>query len=116
MTNKVELETIKQDLLKRKREIEQELQNLSNEKMVDGQSQDDGDQVVLLTMESLRQSLQDTEHQEYTNIVAALKAIEVGTYGICEECNERISENRLKYNPNARRCIVCQEKVEKPNI
>ncbi len=116
MTNKLELEKIKQDLLKRKQEIEQELQNLSNEKMVDGQSQDDGDQVVTLTMESLRQSLQDTEYNEYTNIVAALNSIDAGTYGVCEECHERISENRLKYNPNARRCLSCQEKSEKAHI
>lgn len=116
MMSKLEMEKIKQDLLRRKQEIEQELQNLSNEKMVDGQSQDDGDQVVLLTMESLRQSLQDTEYNEYTNIVAALNSIEAGTYGVCEECHERISENRLKYNPNARRCITCQEKAEKANF
>src|SRR5258708_14274488 len=113
MVNKLELEKIKQDLLKRKLEIEQELQNLSNEKMVDGLSQDDGDQVVTLTMESLRQSLQDTEYNEYTNIMSALAAIDLGTYGIFQECHERISENRLKYNPNARRCLNCQEKSEK---
>ena len=116
MVSKLELEKIKQDLLTRKLEIEQELQNLSNEKMVDGLSQDDGDQVVTLTMESLRQSLQDTEYNEYTNIIAALAAIDAGTYGICQECHERISENRLKYNPNARRCLNCQEKSEKGQI
>ncbi|MFA5998825.1 MAG: TraR/DksA C4-type zinc finger protein [Candidatus Babeliales bacterium] len=113
MVTKLELEKIKQDLVARKLEIEQELQNLSNEKMVDGLSQDDGDQVVTLTMESLRQSLQDTEYNEYTNIVAALASIDAGTYGTCQECHERISENRLKYNPNARRCLNCQEKSEK---
>jgi len=116
VASKLELEKVKQGLLSRKKELEQELQNLSNEKMVDGLSQDDGDQVVLLTMESLRQSLQDTEYNEYTNIVAALNSIEAGTYGMCEECHERISENRLKYNPNARRCISCQEKAEKANF
>ncbi len=80
--------------------------------MVDDQSQDDGDQVVSLTMETLRNSLQDTEYQEYSNITAALKAIEDGTYGICQECGQKISEARLKFNPNARRCLSCQQKVE----
>lgn len=115
MINKIELAKVKQDLLQRKLEIEQDLQNLSSEKIVDGQSQDDGDQVVTLTMESLRQSLQDTQYNEYNNILAALQSIEVGTYGICQECHEKISENRLKYNPNARRCLNCQEKAEKSN-
>jgi DnaK suppressor protein len=113
MMNKAELAKIKQDLLQRKLEIEQELQNLSNAKMVDGQSQDDGDQVVSITMESLRNSLQDTEYQEYSNILAALRSIDEGSYGICQECGQPISPTRLKYNPNARRCISCQEKAEK---
>jgi DnaK suppressor protein len=114
--NKEELAKVKEDLLQRKKEIEQELQRLSNEKMVDGQSQDDGDQVVSLTMETLRSSLQDAEYQEYRNIVAVLKAIDQGTYGICQECAQPISANRLKYNPNARRCISCQEKSEKNEL
>jgi RNA polymerase-binding transcription factor DksA len=116
MINKSELAKIKQDLLQRKKEIEQELQNLANEKMVDGQSQDDGDQVVSVTMESLRNSLQGAEYQEYNNIIAALRSIDDGSYGVCQECGLNISETRLKYNPNARRCIVCQEKSEKGGL
>lgn len=112
MVNKVDLVKIKQELLLRKSEIERELQRLSSEQMVDGQTQDDGDQVVSITMEALRNSLQDTEYQEYSNILAAIDSIDKGTYGICQECGQKISENRLKYNPNARRCITCQEKIE----
>jgi len=110
--NRTELEKIKHDLLARKKQLEQDLQDLSSQQMVDKSSQDDADQVVSNLMENLRNSLQDTEYQEYTNIVAALDAIEKGTYGICQECGQLISENRLKYNPNARRCLACQEKAE----
>ena len=113
MMNKNDLMKIKAELEQRKKEIELELQALANEKMVDGQSQDDGDQVVSLTMETLRNSLQGTENQERNNILAALKSIDDGTYGICQECGEQISLTRLKYNPNARRCIGCQERAEK---
>jgi len=112
MVNKVDLVKIKQELLQRKLEIEKELQSLSSEQMVDGQTQDDGDQVVSITMEALRNSLQDTEYQEYSNILSAIESIDKGTYGICQECGQKISENRLKYNPNARRCITCQERIE----
>lgn len=112
MFKKAELEKIKKDLLNRKQELEQELESLSSEKMSDTQSQDDGDQVVTITMESLRNSLQDTEYQEYNRIVAALKAIDNGTYGICQECSEHISSKRLKYYPNASRCLACQEQFE----
>lgn len=110
--NKTDLERIKQDLLIRKSELERELQSLSSEQMVDGESQDESDQVVSITMETLRNSLQDTEYQEYSNILSAIEAIDKGTYGICQECGQQISENRLKYNPNARRCLPCQEKAE----
>ena len=114
--SKADLDRIKKDLLLRKIKLEEELQSLSSEQMVDGQSKDDGDQVVSITMENLRNSLQDTEYKEYSNILAALQAIDKGTYGICQECGNSISENRLKYNPNARRCLPCQEKAEGKEI
>ena len=112
MFKKIELEKIKKELLVRKTQLEEELERLSSEKMSDTQSQDDGDQVVSITMESLRTALQDTEYQEYKMIVSALKAIDAGTYGVCQECGEEISQNRLKYNPNAQRCLPCQERLE----
>ena len=112
MIKNMDLEKIKKDLLIRKKELELELERLSSEKMSDTQSQDDGDQVVSVTMESLRNALQDTEYNEYRMIVAAVQSIESGTYGICQDCGEQISEKRLKHNPNSRRCLPCQEKLE----
>lgn len=116
MLKKSDLEQIKKELLARKMNLESELELLSNEKMSDTQSQDDGDQVFSVTMESLRNALQDTEYHEYKMIVAALQAIEAGTYGICQECKQPISENRLKHNPNARRCLACQERSEEQGL
>ena len=110
--SKADLERLKKDLLQRKSELEQELQSLSSEQMVDGESKDESDQVVSITMETLRNSLQDTEYQEYNNILSAIESIDKGTYGICQGCGQQISENRLKYNPNARRCLECQERAE----
>lgn len=112
MLKKAELEKIKKELLDRKKQLEHDLQDLASAKMSDTQSQDDGDQVVTVTMESLRNSLQDTEYQEYNRIIAALEALEAGTYGVCQECGENISTKRLKYYPNASRCIECQERFE----
>ncbi|MCM8771079.1 MAG: TraR/DksA family transcriptional regulator, partial [Candidatus Omnitrophica bacterium] len=43
----------------------------------------------------------------------ALKKIEEGTYGICEECKNLIAKARLKAIPYARLCLKCQEKKEK---
>jgi DnaK suppressor protein len=42
----------------------------------------------------------------------ALSKLEDGTFGICEECGEEISERRLQARPVARLCIRCKEKQE----
>jgi DnaK suppressor protein len=110
--SKSELETIKSELLSRKQELEEKLIELSRERVSDDQVQDPGDQALTSTMESLRTSLQSAETDEYQRIVRALEKIEAGTYGICIDCNEPISEKRLKSYPNAARCLACQELFE----
>lgn len=37
-------------------------------------------------------------------LTAALQRITDGTFGICEECGEKIDEERLEANPAARTC------------
>lgn len=106
------LEKIKETLLERKRELEEQLSNLSKEKMSDGQVQDVGDQALSSIMESLRSSLQNAEVEEYKRIIKAIEMIENGVYGVCEDCSKAISEKRLKLFPNAYRCLICQEAAE----
>jgi DnaK suppressor protein len=43
----------------------------------------------------------------------ALKKIEEGSFGICEQCKIIISKTRLRAIPQARFCVKCQEKKEK---
>jgi len=42
----------------------------------------------------------------------ALDKITIGDYGDCEECDGPIGLRRLKLNPTALRCVICQEKME----
>lgn len=42
----------------------------------------------------------------------ALKRIEEGTYGICEECGEKIPKQRLKALPFATLCVSCKSAKE----
>ena len=107
-----ELNQIKKDLLSRKIDLEQELIQSYNEKFSDDQVQDPGDQALSSTMESLRSSLQDTRIDEFNRIAKALMMIEEGTYGICVDCQQPISEKRLKLYPDATRCLSCQEAFE----
>jgi DnaK suppressor protein len=43
----------------------------------------------------------------------ALEKITDGSYGICEECGEKIGPGRIKVMPLARYCVSCQSKLEK---
>jgi DnaK suppressor protein len=45
-------------------------------------------------------------------ICQALRRIEKGCFGICEECAGRIGDQRLLANPTARLCIECQKMKE----
>lgn len=56
--------------------------------------------------------LVSNEQQVLYRIEEALKRIDEGTYGKCEECGERIKDSRLKALPFATMCIRCKEKEE----
>ena len=43
----------------------------------------------------------------------ALKKMDGGEYGLCEECDEQISLKRLQARPEAQLCIQCKEAQEK---
>ena len=108
ISNVQDLGKVKQELIERKRDLQEELMRLYKEKFAD-EVQDQGDQALTSTMELLSSSLQDSRVEEYNRIVRALDMIEDGTYGICVDCHEPIFEKRLKSYPNATRCILCQE-------
>ena len=49
-------------------------------------------------------------------IQKALEKLEAGTFGVCDDCGERISAKRLEARPETTLCIRCkedQERVEK---
>lgn len=56
--------------------------------------------------------LTSREKEKLSAINEALEKIEEGTYGICEECGEKIGLGRLKAMPLARLCVSCQSKFE----
>ncbi len=51
--------------------------------------------------------------QELRQIDAALKRIEEGSYGECQECGNDIAEGRLKANPAVTLCIKCAAAKER---
>jgi len=57
--------------------------------------------------------IRDRERKLITKIDKALERINIGTFGICEECGCDISEQRLKARPVTTLCIECKEEQEK---
>jgi len=53
------------------------------------------------------------DKEKLTAINEALEKIKEGTYGICEECGEKIGQSRLKVMPLAKLCVSCQSNLEK---
>lgn len=56
------------------------------------------------------------ELSELRAVDAALARIKAGTYGICIDCGDNISVERLDATPVAERCIDCQEHFEKMHV
>jgi DnaK suppressor protein len=110
--NKNNHEVMKEILIERKKILEEELKRLNSTKNSDPQGQDSADQASAAVVESLENSLQSTELQEYTMILKALEMIEKGTYGICIDCGLPIAEKRLRYYPHVTRRLLCQEAIE----
>ena len=52
------------------------------------------------------------ETDAVAEIDRALQRIEDGTYGVCEECGERIPQGRLKVLPSAALCVACKRRTE----
>jgi len=52
--------------------------------------------------------LADNEDQ----INRAMARLRAGCYGVCEDCGERIPDERLRFRPEATRCVGCQARHE----
>ena len=57
-------------------------------------------------------SLSDLERRQLLLVEGALRRIQGGSFGLCDECGERIGEKRLVAVPWARHCIRCQNLEE----
>ena len=56
--------------------------------------------------------IRDRERRLIVKIKNALDRLDNGTFGICEECGEDISDKRLKARPVTTLCINCKKKQE----
>ena len=121
--NKKELQEFKKIILKKKEELLEEIQHLSQDTLKKSQKDASGD--ISGYTYHIADVATDNYDREFSlglasndsdllyELEEALKRIEEGKYGVCQECGETISKARLKAVPHACLCIKCQQKKEK---
>lgn len=121
--NKKELRYFKKLILKRKEEILENIKRISEDTLKKSQKDASGD--ISGYTYHMADVATDTYDREFSLGLAsnernllyelddALKKIDEGTFGICEECKSLITKARLKALPYARFCVKCQQKKEK---
>ena len=58
-------------------------------------------------------ALVQTLEGKLQSIDRALRALQLGVYGVCERCHQRIDRARLEARPDATLCLECQREVER---
>ena len=121
--NRKELEYFKKLILKIKEKILDEIKHISEDTLKKSQKDAAGDisgytyhmaDVASDTYDrEFSLGLASNERQSLYELDDALKKMEEGTFGICEECKSLITKIRLKVVPFTRLCVKCQEKKEK---
>jgi DnaK suppressor protein len=108
-----------QALRERLLQQKQEILNMYKQDLRAGQeSADDGtddivDRANNAYNRELMFSLSDSERQLLLQVEDALRRIDDGAYGRCNNCGQAIAAQRLQAVPWARFCIDCQELAEK---
>lgn len=121
--SKKELEYFRQLILKIKDKILEEIKHISEDTLKKSQKDAAGDisgytyhmaDVASDTYDrEFSLGLASNEREALYELDDAIKKIDEGTFGICEECKSLITKTRLKAVPYARLCLKCQEKKEK---
>lgn len=120
---KSDLKDFKKIVLKKKEEIFADLKHISDDTLRKSQKEASGDisgytyhMADVATDNYDREfslGLASGERKLLYELDDALKRIEEGTFGICDDCKSSIAKIRLKAVPSASLCIKCQQKREK---
>lgn len=102
-----QIEKQRQLLLKEKMRIQEEIKIL---KVRPDYGFDEEDNIRELTDYENNMPIKDQFEIILKKVDKALKAIETGTYGQCEQCQKAIEEDRLTAVPYADICTSCQQK------
>lgn len=106
--NKTFLKKMKALLLEQKEEV---VKAAAQDLVVDTDG-DETDEIQANQLIELNHQLIARSTTKMAQIDSALKRIEDGTYGLCQDCEEPIAEKRLLMNPYFQTCVSCAEERE----
>jgi DnaK suppressor protein len=121
--NKKDMAEYKKLITKRKHEILDAIDHISEDTLKKSQKDASGDisgytfhMADVATDNYDREfslGLASNDRQMLYELDDALKRIDDGSFGVCEECKTALTKARLKALPYARLCLNCQQKREK---
>ena len=109
---KLKLAPIRKTLLDMRDDL---MKTVRNQQISESMQNDIGDSVDEASRSIEREllfELSDNERVTLEMIEAALRKIDKGTYGVCEQCGKPIIKARLDALPYARYCMACQSGSE----
>jgi RNA polymerase-binding protein DksA len=101
--------------------LEQERASLERQ-LLDSGASIEGDEVEVSFDEGFADSAQATSelseliahveqlHSAHSEVAAALRRLDEGGYGVCENCGNEIAPERLEALPTARLCLACKQR------
>lgn len=120
---KKEMQAIRKTLLEKKAHLIEDLLKLKGDSLnkslkdvsgdLSGYSFHMADMATDLYDREFSLELAEGERERLFALDEAIKRIDDGSYGKCDECGAAISKQRIKVMPQAKLCIKCQEKQEK---
>ena len=114
--DKETLAELKADLMKEKAELEINLGKIARpidkedgdyETSFEDIGSDKDDNATEVDQYTQNLSVENTLEKKLQVILEALAKMDAGTYGFCENCQKEIPLDRLRANPSAKTCIVC---------
>ncbi len=102
---------MRDDILNKAKKLKEDSYNLGTDGI-----QDMADAASNTYNADILMSISDNDLTLLKDIDNALDKLSKKTYGVCEECEEKISEKRLEANPVARYCITCKRQMEEKGL
>lgn len=102
----------RQLLLTRRQELSGNLEDTKFDTLARMGRVAEDDQAQISHEEFISLQRNSMDYQALRQVNAAIERINTGEYGVCANCDEPISEKRLKAIPWAKYCVVCQDRVQ----